>query len=315
MRRPRSSVERAEGSFTMRERFSLTGREATRPADHASVPNAHQIRSTRVRAAPASRTPSVPALERALAILELVASSKSGLTFSQLARSLDFPKSSVHCLLLTFERHGYLQRDEATGRYMSGLKLVSIANMAIDGIVLRERAAPLLRALVANTGLTVHMAILDRGEVALIAKVDLPGVHRVATWVGKRMDVHCTSLGKCLIASLPEGDVDQIIRNKGLLRHNENTIVSLARLKEELVRTRRLGYALDDEEEEIGGRCIGAPVFNWDGSVVAAVSVTGSTRRIDTENCDTLADQVKQAAIGISRQLGYLGGCTPGAIR
>ncbi|MGH9160897.1 MAG: IclR family transcriptional regulator [Vicinamibacteraceae bacterium] len=259
-----------------------------------------------MRGAP-TKTPSVPALERGLAILELVASSKSGLTFSQLARSLDFPKSSVHCLLLTFERHGYLQRDQATGRYMSGQKLVSIANMSIDGIVLRDKAVPLLRALVAKTGLTVHMGILDRGEVALIAKVDLPGVQRIATWVGKRMDVHCTSLGKCLIAYLPEAEVDDMIRSRGLLRHNENTIVSPARLKDELLRTRRLGYALDDEEEEIGGRCIGAPVFNWDGSVIAAVSVTGSTRQIDAETCDRLADQVKQAAIAISRQLGYLG--------
>jgi len=255
----------------------------------------------------ASKTPSVPALQRGLAILELVANSKSGLTLSQLMRHFDFPKSSVHCLVVTFEREGYLQRDQATGRYMSGLKLVSIANSALEGMVFRERAAPLLGALMARTGMTVHMAILDRDEVVVVAKVDRPGVPRVATWIGKRVDPHCTSLGKCLIAHLPEPELDRLIGQRGLLRHNENTIVSPVRLKEELARIRARGYALDDEEEEIGVRCIGAPVWNHDGRVIAAVSVTGTTARINEETLDALASQVRQTALLISRQLGSLG--------
>ena len=255
---------------------------------------------------PASKTPSVPALQRGLAILEVVAKSKSGLTFSQLARHFDVPKSSVHCLVVTLEREGYLQRDEATGRYMSGLKLVSIANVALEGIVLRERATPLLRALMASTGMTVHMAILDRDEVVLVAKVDQPGIHRVATWIGKRVDPHCTSLGKCLIAYLPEEDLNRLIAQRGLLRHNENTIVSPTRLKEELARIRALGYAMDDEEEEIGVRCIGAPIWNWDGRVTAAVSVAGTTARINEDTCDALARQVRHTALAISQQLGSL---------
>ena len=255
----------------------------------------------------ASKTPSVPALERGLAILELIAQSRGGLTFSQLARHFDFPKSSVHCLLLTFERQGYLQRDEATGRYMTGQKLVSLANVAIDGIVLREKATPLLRALVAATGMTVHLAILDRDEVVVIAKMDRPGMRRVATWIGKRVDIHCTSLGKCLVAHLSDAEIDRLIGQRVLLRHNENTIVSPTRLKKELAKARTLGYAMDDEEEEIGVRCIGAPVFNWERQVVAAISVVGTTERITAETCGPLIDQVKQTALGLSRQFGYLG--------
>ena len=119
------------------------------------------------------------------------------------------------------------------------------------------------------------------------------------------MDIHCTSLGKCLIAYLPDGEVDRLIGDRGLLRHNENTIVSPLQLKKELARTRALGYAMDDEEEEIGVRCIGAPVWNWEGQVVAAVSVTGSTSRINAETFEQIAGQVKRAALGISRQLGF----------
>ena len=260
----------------------------------------------------ATKTPSVPALQRGLAILERIANSRRGLTFAQLARFFDFPKSSVHTLVLTLEREGYLQRDDATGRYMTGRKLVHIAGMTLDGLVVRERAAPLLRTLVADTGMTAHLAVLDRHEVTVVAKVDRPGVHRIATWVGKRMDVHCTSLGKCLVAYLPDDQVDRLITDRGLLRHNEHTIVSPERLKQELARTRALGYAVDDEEEELGGRCVGAPVWDRDGRVVAAVSVAGGTDQINADTLATIAAQVMTAALAISKELGYRAGGAPG---
>ena len=222
----------------------------------------------------APKTPSVPALQRGLAILERIASPGAD-SPSRSSRAISTsPRARSTRLVLTFERQGYLQRDEATGRYMTGLKLVRLASMTLDGIVLRERATPLLRALVAATGMTAHLAILDRDEVRG-GQDGRPGTQRVATWIGKRMDIHCTSLGKCLMAHLPDAEVDRLIGERGLLRHNENTIVSPARLKQELARTRMLGYAMDDEEEEMGGRCIGAPVWNWDRQVVAAVSVAG----------------------------------------
>jgi DNA-binding IclR family transcriptional regulator len=249
---------------------------------------------------PAVKTPSVPALDRGLTVLELIAKSKSGLTFSQLARSLDFPASSIHCLLLTFERRGYLYRSEATGRYMCGMKLVRIANTAMEGITLRETASPLLRDLCMRTGLTVHMAIRERNDVMLIAKVSSVGGQHVSTWIGKRIDVHCTSLGKCLIAYLPESEIDEIIREHGLLRHNENTISSAKRLKLDLEKARARGYAIDDQEEEIGMCCIGAPVFDANGDVIAAVSISGTTVQIDLENCKELVEAVQQTARAIA---------------
>ena len=243
---------------------------------------------------PAAKTPSVPALERGLHVLELVAKSKSGLTFSQLARSLSYPASSIHCLLLTLERQGYLYRSEATGRYLCGMKLVRIANSALDGIVLREKASPLLRDLCQKTGLTVHMAIRERNEAMLIAKVSSMGGQHVSTWIGKRIDVHCTSLGKCLIAWLPEAEVDDLIREHGLLRYNENTLATARKLKQDLEKTRMRGYAIDDQEEEIGMCCIGAPVFDPAGNVIAAVSVSGTTAQIDLDNCRELIEAVRR---------------------
>jgi len=251
------------------------------------------------------KTPSVPALERGLRILECITASKTGLTFSQIAKGMKIPKSSIHSLLVTFEREGYLHRSELTGRYICGMKLVHIANSAIEGVGLLERAGNLLRALANQTGLTVHMGMWERNEVALIAKVDPFSHQKVATWVGKRIDFHCTSLGKCLVAHLPEGELDRLVRECGLLRHNENTIASGAKLREELAKVRKSGYAVDDEEEEIGIRCIGAPVFSADGAVLAAISMSGNLDQIDHGNYVALSNRLKETAAGLSAQFGH----------
>ena len=244
----------------------------------------------------------MPALERALAILELVTNSKTGLTFSQVARRLGFPKSSVHCLLLTFERNGYLKRSPASGRYFCGMKLVHMVNTAVEGFALRDRATPLLLGLLERTGLTVHMAIMEGNEPTLIAKMDRPNMH-VATWVGKRIDVHCTASGKCLIAYLPEKEMERLVQTRGMLRHNENTICSINRLKAELARIREQGFGVDDEEEEIGVRCIGAPVFDSKDRAVAAISISGPSGRMDLASQQHLVISVKETAAEISRKL------------
>jgi DNA-binding IclR family transcriptional regulator len=251
-----------------------------------------------------NKTPSVPALERGLRLLEFVASAKTGLTFSQIAKSVALPKSSIHTLLLTLEREGYLHRSETSGRYVSGLKLADMAHTAIQGPLMVERAGHYLRSLADRTGLTVHMGTWDGRAVALIAKVDPFTSNRVATWVGKRIDFHCTSLGKCLVAYRKDLDVDRLVREYGLLRHNENTISSSGKLRQELERVRKLGHAIDDEEEELGIRCIGAPVFNEDGGVTTAISISGNTDQINDLTYAGLSKQLKDTAVALGAELG-----------
>jgi len=253
----------------------------------------------------AQKTPTVPALERGLAVLELVAKSRNGLTFSQVSRNFDFPKSSIHCLLVTLERLGYLQRLESSGRFVAGLNLVRIATVASHGITLRQKAGPVLTDLAQRSGLTVHMAVLENNEALLIAKVEPSGSRPVATWVGKRIDYHCTSLGKALIAWLSDEEIRSLVRERQMLRHNENTISTLARLKENLMATRSAGYAVDDEEEEIGIRCVGAPVVGVSGKVEAAVSVSGTVEQIPADDIPRLGATLQEAASEMSRRLGW----------
>jgi DNA-binding IclR family transcriptional regulator len=249
------------------------------------------------------KTPSPPAVERALSILELLAESSNGLSLLELRQRLRLPKSSVHCLLVALERRGYLHRNERTGRFRFGLRLFTLANMALSGLELREFAAPLLRGLMQRTGLTVHLAILEDDEAVLVEKVEPPGAPRLATWVGKRMDVHCTGVGKALAAYLPDTHFRRIVLERGLPRHNENTIIGPRKLEADLAEVRRQGYAIDDEEDEIGLRCLGAPVFGPGGSVVAAISIAGSTTQIGAENEQLLSRLLKETAAQISERL------------
>lgn len=250
------------------------------------------------------RTQSVPALERGLLILEHLAQSRRGVTLSQLTSRLQLPRSSGHALLLTYQRCGYVQRDKETGRYRLGSRLHTLANMAMAGHSLRSHCSSFLHRLMRETGATVHLAVMEDGEVILIDRVEPNGNARLATWVGKRMALHCTAVGKAIIAHLPAGVVDELIRRQGLIRYNENTIASMRKLRAACEQIRQLGYSVDDEEEEIGVRCIGAPVYNDKGDVVAAISISGGKTQF--EDIPGKAEVVKRTAALLSHHIGPL---------
>lgn len=254
------------------------------------------------------KTPSVPALERGLAVMELIAGSRSGLTLPEIAKELRLPKSSVHCILLTLERTQYLQRNDRTSRYTFGSRLFSLGNLSLSGLQVRQVAAPHMHTLTERTKLTSHLAILERNEAVLVEKVEPPGVYKLATWLGKRMDLHCTSLGKALLSQMNEDQIGRVVRETGLPRHNDNSIASLRRLKDELTRARQLGYSVDDEEDEVGYRCIGAPIFDETGQVVAAMSISGTTMEVREDNSRVLATDVVRAAEATTRALLERGG-------
>ena len=241
-----------------------------------------------------------------MSILELLSVTQNGLTLPELSRRLGLPKSSTYCLLVTLERRGYLHRNNRTHRYMFGLKLFSLANMALSGIEIRENAANFLQSLMQRSRLTVHMALIEGDEAVLIEKVEPPGLVRLATWVGKRLDLHCSAVGKCLLAYLPEGEFLRLVRDRGLPRNNENTITSIRRLKQQMTQIRQAGYAIEDEEGEIGCRCVGAPVFDHSGNVVAAISVAGTTAQVRSEDLTYFGQLVRQTASDISEALGFI---------
>ena len=259
------------------------------------------VETTETKGEP-GRTKSVPMLVRALTILELLAHSPNGLTLPEVARRLKIPKSSTHCILLTLLRQEYVCRSDRTRRYVLGQKVFSLASQGLAGQKVREAAMPHLRQLMLTTNLTVHMGVLDGAEAVLVAKVDPPGVTRLATWLGRRMEVHCTGVGKALIAHLPPEELQELLRSRTFPRHNENTIVSEKKLMQELESVRSIGYATDDEEDELGYRCIGVPVFEQ-SQVVAAISVAGTVLQVRSETVKDLIHHLVRAAEAIQRSL------------
>src|SRR5712692_8882250 len=224
------------------------------------------------------------AVERALAILEATAQHRDGLSNSEYSRRLGIPKSSASYLLRTLERRGYLRRDGVTGKYRLGLKVLSLGRDVLAGLDVGGIALPVLRALVERTQLTAHLAVLDHGEAVYIERVEAPGFIKMDTWVGRRMHVHSTSVGKALVAQLTKTDVEAILREHGLKKRTPRTISGLARFFNELEKVRTQGYAVDDEENSVGARCLAAPVFDPQGQVEAAVGLSGTTSQVDDSN-------------------------------
>jgi IclR family KDG regulon transcriptional repressor len=248
---------------------------------------------------------SVPSVSRAMKILELLAQSQRGLTLSDISRKLALPKSSAHVLIKTLENTGYLKSSKLNGKYCFGLKLISLSNMALENLDLREQARPFLQELALRAGLTVHLAILEGAEAVIIEKIEAPGMLRLATWVGRRLDANSSGVGKALLAFASEGSGDRRFTGRPLARHNRNTISSPERLARELKRVRERGYAFEDEEGEIGFRCIGVPLHDSANRVIAAISVAGTTSQISNERVAKLASIVKATAVQISAHLGY----------
>ncbi len=246
----------------------------------------------------------VPSVSRAMRILELVAESQRGLTLSEITRRLGLPKSSTHVLLRTLEGSGYLKSSKVTGKFCFGLKMVSLSKTALENLDLREQARPFLQDLMVRSGLTVHLAILEGAEAVIIEKVEAPGMLRLATWVGRRLDANSSGVGKALLAFAGEEIADQRFTGRPLARNNKNTISSPERLARELKKVRERGYSFEDEEGEIGFRCVGAPICDSGDRAVAAISIAGTTSQISNERLTKLASMVKTTAKQISAQLG-----------
>ena len=249
-------------------------------------------------------SPSV-AVERALAMLEAVAQEAEGLSNAEISRKLEIPKSSASYILRTLETQGYLNRNPETGKYRVGLKVLSLSRGALTGIDVREVALPIMRHLTERTGLTCHLAILDGPDAVYIEKVEPPGFLRVDTWVGRRMRVHATSVGKALVAHIPQEHLEKIISERGLEKRTPKTITTLSRLLKDLEKVREHGYAVDDEENNMGARCVGAPIFNQDGKIEASLGLSGTTNQVNPHTMPRILEHLKDAARHVSMQLGY----------
>ncbi len=248
---------------------------------------------------------SVPSLDRALTVLELVARSNVGFSIADMSRKLALPKSSVHLLMTTLESRGYLWKNPRSRKYFLGLGLAELNRTTFTNLQLRLEAKPFLVELAQKSGLEVHLAVLEGDEAVLIESIWAPGSAKPKTSPGKRLDTNCTGVGKTLIAFLSDEDFNERFQNRHFPRHNPHSIYSINRLRRELAKIREEGYALDNEEDEVGIRCVGVPILDQTEKVVAAVSVAGTTDEIPEGRIAEISRIARATAARISRHLGY----------
>lgn len=247
----------------------------------------------------------VQVLDRALGILDVLSSESQELGPAELSEHLDLHKSTVHRLLMVLERHRLIERSVPSGKYRLGLRLFELGTKAVARLDLRERARPYLERLVSETGETAHLCIPDGNQMLSIANVESPRTLRTPSTVGRRTPLHCTAVGKALLAFLPEGEADELIGKCELSTFTRRTLATPGQLKAELRRIRARGYAMDNEEIEEGLRCIGAPVLDYSGRVVAAMSIAGPAFRLTDKRIPAVARSVIRAAGELSTELGY----------
>jgi len=244
----------------------------------------------------------VPSVDRALDLLELLACSARGLSLSELSRRLRIPKSSVHYLIGTLLRRGYLERNPCGRDYSIGLRVAAFANTRVFKSRLRAVCSPYLEKIAEQLGLTAAVGILD-GSEGLVIDVQAPTDIKFESWAGRHFDLHCSALGKALITQFSNAELEKLFQGRGLAKHNLNTLCSLEALKGHLAAARAKGFATNNEELDIGIRCAGAPIFNSAGSVVAAVSVGSSTGKVASWQLPKLGDKIAAVARDISRTL------------
>ena len=246
-------------------------------------------------------------VRKALDILDCLSKESTPLPTKEIARCCGISRPTAYRLLSTLAAYGYVTRDHNQDeRYRLGYKVLELSKSLLDGIELRQQALPFLTSLSQVTNETVHLAVLDRDEVIYIDKVESTQPVRMHSTIGSRNSVHCTSLGKAILAYLSPEERKRILASVTLERRTANTITDRARLEEHLDAVRLQGFAMDDVENEDGIRCVGAPIFGYSGKVVAAVSVSGPAYRLSAERAHELAAPVQATAAGISRELGYI---------
>ena len=248
---------------------------------------------------------SVQVIDRCFAILEEIADNQGEASLAELGRALSIPHSTIHRILSTLLNLGYVEQNQQNGHYKLGLKLLHLSNAVLESLELRSMSQKYLKELMQETGETANLVVLDGDEVVYIEKEESRASVRVFKLIGARAPVHTTGAGKVLLSEMAHIDIIEILRRKGLPSLTPQSIIDSTRFFDELEIVKKQGFALDDEECELGARCIAVPVRNHTGRVIASLSISGPTSRLTNQRIRKLIPIVKDYGGQMSRALGY----------
>lgn len=249
--------------------------------------------------------PIIQSVERALQILDLFNEQATELKITEISKQIGLSKSTLHSLLKTLQLHGYIDQNPENGKYRLGMKLVERGHFVVGTMDIRQKAKSWLTTLSQETGQTTHLGILDGNEGVYIEKIEGKQAAIAYSRIGRRLPVHATAIGKVLLAWLSEEECAAVLEGYVYQGFTSSTLTSRASLLAALQETRSNGYSMDNEENEPGVRCIAVPVWNHESRVIAALSLSTLTSRVNDDSLATYRQMLIDAGLGLSKTLGY----------
>ncbi len=243
------------------------------------------------------------ALLRGLSVLELVCSSRAGFGVSEISRLTGIEKGNVHRVLKTLESAGYVGKDPETQKYRAEAEVLALARAALGGMDLIQQARRTMLSLSDELGESVHLAQRTRRGGVYVAQRRQPGRIMIETEIGAHPIIHATATGKALVA-FDDWNIVAPLLQEPMHKFTEKTVTTVGGFENELQLVRQLGYAVDDEELTLDVRCVAAPIFDFFGTVIGCIGVSGPASRIDDERLGVLGAAVRDAADEITHNLG-----------
>lgn len=247
----------------------------------------------------------IQSVERAADILELFLDSQPELSVKEISQKLNISKSTVHGLIKTLEHRGYLQQNPDNLKYRLGLRLFELGHYIGTQLDIAKIAHPIIKELVEELKETVHLVVRQQDELIYVEKEEGPHTLRIYSHVGKRAPIHCTGVGKAILAFQDAQEVERILSTIPLESFTEFTVTDKDEIKKQLSSIKEKGYSIDDEEIELGLKCVAAPIFDHKGDSIASISCASPKMRLTDERLPFVIDRVKSAAMEISKRLGY----------
>ena len=257
------------------------------------------------QAAEVSRGGGIQSLERAFSILEEVARNSEGISLSELSKRVGLHNSTTFHLVRTMVSLGYVGQSKDSKRYRIGRRLFTLAASALDEIELVNLATPVLESLTRATGECSHFAIRSGDNIVVLAKTMGSGMFQMADRVGVIRPAHCTALGKVLIAALTPAQRERFVASHEIRRFTPKTIVERDLLMREFEEVHRSGIGFDDGEFDAEARCVAVPVRDFTSQVAGAIGISGPIWRLSIQTLQDKAQEVREAAAKLSRELGF----------
>jgi IclR family acetate operon transcriptional repressor len=253
---------------------------------------------------PGAATSQVQSLTRGLSILECLARAEGGLTLTDVAQRVTLPASTTHRLLSTLEKMGYVYQAGDLGLWYVGLQAFAVGSSFLASRDFAQQSHAYMRRLMEQSGETANLAILDGTEAVFIDQVQCRETMRTIVKIGSRVPLHASGVGKAIFASLPDEQIDAILKVKGLPRITGNTITVPETMWATVRVIRQRGWSFDDEEHLLGTRCVAATIYDEHAETLGAISLAGPVSRLSDERIKQLGPIVAHIAEEITHRLG-----------